>query len=87
MIFERLINEFETLSSSVHKLKETINYGKYPNEQEIPAVEMELLQKQLEAMQSYEKALMKRIELLMERLAMGEEHGKIINEHYRWSTN
>lgn len=72
MIFERLINEFETLSSSVHELKETINYGKYPNGQEIPAVEMELLQKQLEAMQSYEKALMKRIELLMERLAKGE---------------
>lgn len=72
MIFERLINEFKTLSSSVHKLKETINYGKYSNEQEIPAVEMELLQEQLEAMQSYEKALMKRIELLMERLAKGE---------------
>ena len=72
MIFERLINEFKTLSSSVHELKETINHGKYSNGQEIPAVEMELLQNQLEAMQSYEKALMKRIELLMERLAKGE---------------
>lgn len=72
MIFERLINEFKTLSSSVHKLKETISCGKYPNEQEISAAEMELLQKQLEAMQSYEEVLMKRIELLMERLAKGE---------------
>lgn len=72
MIFEKLINEFENLSSSVHKLKETISCGKYPNEREIPAVEMELLQKQLEAMQSYVKILMKRINLLMEKMSKGE---------------
>ncbi|MBO8441271.1 MAG: hypothetical protein IAA89_02355 [Firmicutes bacterium] len=72
MIFEKLINEFENLSSSVHKLKETISCGKYPNEREIPVVEMELLQKQLEAMQSYVKILMKRINLLMEKMSKGE---------------
>ena len=72
MIFEKLINEFENLSSSVHKLKETISCGKYPNEREIPVVEMKLLQKQLEAMQSYVKILMKRINLLMEKMSKGE---------------
>lgn len=72
MIFEKLINEFENLSSSVHKLKETISCGKYPNERGIPVVEMELLQKQLEAMQSYVKILMKRINLLMEKMSKGE---------------
>ena len=72
MIFEKLINEFENLSSSVHKLKETISCGKYPNEREMPVVEMELLQKQLEAMQSYVKILMKRINLLMEKMSKGE---------------
>lgn len=72
MIFEKLINEFKALSSSVHKLKETISCGKYPNEREIPEVEMELLQKQLEAMQSYVKILMKRIDLVMEKMSKGE---------------
>lgn len=72
MYLDKLIDEFQNLSSSVHKLKEVVNFGKYPNGKEVPAVEMELLQKQLKAMKTYEEVLIKRIELSMEEMAKGE---------------
>lgn len=72
MYLDKLIDEFQNLSSSAHKLKEVVNCEKYPNGKEVPAVEMELLCKQLKAMKTYGEVLIKRIELLMEEMAKGE---------------